>query len=103
AANLARGAGPSRGETTRGFGGSRHGRGAGIGRLLTRRGNAHGRFRRRVIVKARIVRMFGKGAARALAHMRYLRRGGTTREGGAGGLYGRGLDGADGKAFHGRR
>lgn len=56
-------------------------------------------FRRRVIVKARIVRMSGKGAARALAHLRYLQRG-TTREGEAGKLYSRDMDDADGRGFH---
>jgi hypothetical protein len=40
---------------------------------------------RRVIVKARIVKLAGKGAARRQpSHLRYLQRDGTTREGGRG-------------------
>ena len=102
AANLARGGARSGGSVKRSFSGSRHGRGAGVGRLLARKGGADARFRRRVVIKARIVRLAGKGGARALAHLRYLQRGGTTREGEAGSLYGRKTDVIDGKAFHDR-
>jgi hypothetical protein len=53
---------------------------------------------RRVVVKARIVRLkrMSKGAD---AHLRYLQRDGTTREGERGRLYGPQTDAADGKEF----
>ena len=98
AVNLAQGS--SRSATIRGrFTGARIGRGAGVGRILAAR-DGGGRARaRRVIVKARIVRLAGKGAAGAVAHLRYLQRDGTTREGERGALYGPADDTADGKAF----
>ncbi|WP_395398194.1 relaxase/mobilization nuclease RlxS [Novosphingobium sp. BL-8A] len=98
AANLARGGarGPS-GKS--GFSGSKIGRGAGVGRMLASRGGMAGSHRRRVVVKASIVRLSGKGVAAAAAHLRYLQRDGTTREGERGSLYGRDLDTVDGKAF----
>jgi type IV secretory pathway VirD2 relaxase len=101
AANPARGGGAFPTGRKPAFRGSRTGRGAGIGRLLASR-DTSARFRRRVVVKARIARLAGKGAANALAHMRYLQRDGTTREGAPGTLYARNSDAADGKAFHAR-
>ncbi|QUT05127.1 relaxase/mobilization nuclease and DUF3363 domain-containing protein [Sphingobium phenoxybenzoativorans] len=98
AANLARG-GAAGGQNKRGFSGSRTGRGAGVGRLLATRGRVAAKGARRVIVKARIVRLSGKGAAAAVAHLRYLQRDGTTREGERGTLYGRESDTIDGAAF----
>ena len=81
------------------FTGSRIGRGAGVGRVLASRG-AHAAFgSRRVVVKASIVKLAGKGAAGATAHLRYLQRDGTTREGMPGRLYGANSDDVDGKAF----
>ncbi|RUW95145.1 DUF3363 domain-containing protein, partial [Mesorhizobium sp. M8A.F.Ca.ET.059.01.1.1] len=60
----------------------------------------HAAFRqRRVIVKARIVKLAGKGAAGARAHLRYIQRDGVTREGTPGELYGADSDRVDGKAF----
>jgi type IV secretory pathway VirD2 relaxase len=53
---------------------------------------------RRVVVKARIVRL-KIGSRAALAHISYLQRDGTTRDGGRGQLYGRDNDGVDGWAF----
>jgi type IV secretory pathway VirD2 relaxase len=100
ATNLARGGASSRNSAARRFSGSRNGRGAGVGRVLASRRRASAAFRRRVVVKARIVCLGGKGAAGALAHLRYLQRDGTTREGGPGGLYARDSDTADAKAFH---
>jgi type IV secretory pathway VirD2 relaxase len=82
---------------TRRFDGSRIGRGASHGRILSDR--IHGARARRVIVKARFVRLAGKGAAAATAHLRYLQRDGTTRSGERGALYGPETDHADGKAF----
>jgi type IV secretory pathway VirD2 relaxase len=53
---------------------------------------------RRVVVKARIVKL--KVSSRAAdAHIRYLQRDGTTREGERGRLYGPETDNADGRAF----
>ena len=80
------------------FTGARIGRGAGVGTMLATRsyGSASGR---RVVVKASIVKLAGKGLARATAHMRYLQRDGTTREGERGQLYGPGDGPVDGKAF----
>uniref|UniRef100_UPI0028D06583 relaxase/mobilization nuclease RlxS n=1 Tax=Sphingomonas paucimobilis TaxID=13689 RepID=UPI0028D06583 len=54
---------------------------------------------RRVIVKASIVKLAGKGASAAAAHLRYLQRDGTTRDGTRGAVYGRDADAVDGKAF----
>jgi type IV secretory pathway VirD2 relaxase len=99
AANLARGgvAGPN---LARGnFTGSRSGRGAGVGRVLASRGGHAASNSRRVIVKASIVKLAGKGASAAAAHLRYLQRDGTTRDGTRGALYGRDADAVDGKAF----
>jgi type IV secretory pathway VirD2 relaxase len=81
------------------FDGSRIGRGAGVGRVLSVGGD-RGRYARRVVVKASIVRLGVRGLSRATAHMRYLQRDGTMRDGGRGGLYGavEGVE-VDGKAF----
>lgn len=82
------------------FTGVRIGRGVGVGAMLSSPSYRSGASGRRVIVKARIVRFGGRGAAGAAAHLRYLQRDGTTREGERGALYGRD-DGAavDGKSF----
>lgn len=98
AANLARG-GPSHGPARARFEGSRIGRGAGAGRLLATR-NSHGvSSARRVVVKTRIVRLAGKGAAAARAHLLYLKRDGVSREGNTGDLYDRASEGLDGQEF----
>lgn len=98
AANLA--GGVKRAATrARRFDGSRIGRGAGVGRLLGSSDRFVGTRSRRVVVKARIVRLAGKGANAAAAHLRYLQRDGTTREGERGSLYSAEHDAADGKAF----
>ncbi len=86
--------------STRGaFTGSRIGRGAGVARVLASRGGHAASSQRRVIVKASIVRLAGKGASAAAAHLRYLQRDGTTREGERGALYGREADAMDAKDF----
>jgi type IV secretory pathway VirD2 relaxase len=54
---------------------------------------------RRGIIKARIVRLGSKGLANAHAHLRYVERDGTTRDGDPAQLYSRDTDEADGKAF----
>ena len=81
------------------FTGARIGRGAGVGRVLSSRDRSADLRGRRVIVKARIVKLAGKGVGAARAHLRYLQRDGTTREGERGLLYGRDAEGTDGKAF----
>ena len=98
AANLARGGTAGSSRRAR-FDGSRIGRGSGVGRVLASRDH-YAVFRaRRVIIKSRIVKLVGKGMAAAHAHMRYVERDGTTRDGGRGQLYGPATDKADGKAF----
>lgn len=98
AANLARGGAPGRVHSSA-FTGSRIGRGAGAGRMLSARGG-HAAFRqRRVIVKVRTVRLGGSGFEGAKAHLRYVERDGTTREGGRGQLYGADTDAVDRRAW----
>jgi len=99
AANLAGGARRSSGARARRFDGSRIGRGAGVGRVLASSDRFAGFRARRVIVKARFVKLAGKGAKVAVAHLRYLQRDGTTREGERGTLYGPASDIADGREF----
>ena len=53
---------------------------------------------RRVIVKARIVKL-KRGSKGADAHLRYLQRDGTDREGERGRLYGSETDAVDGREF----
>jgi len=98
ALNLAGGAKRSSGKRARQFDSSRIGRGSGIGRILGGSTRHSGPRSRRVIVKARIVRLAGSGG-KAVAHLRYLERDGTTREGERGTLYSAELDNADGKTF----
>ncbi|MCM8732441.1 relaxase/mobilization nuclease RlxS [Hephaestia sp. GCM10023244] len=98
ATNLARGGALAMGRSAR-FNGGRIGRGAGVGRMLASRGGRSALGRRRVIVKASLVKLAGKGAGAAAAHLRYLQRDGTTREGGRGALYGPDADVADGASF----
>jgi type IV secretory pathway VirD2 relaxase len=97
AANLARGGATARGKSR--FTGSRIGRGAGAGRVLSARDRYAAFRRRRVIVKARTVALRGKGFEAAKAHLRYVERDGTTREGGRGQLYGSDSDKIDRKAW----
>src|SRR5690606_32955247 len=92
----------STGRAGRPSAGSRIGRGAGVGRLLASRGPTSALGRRRVVIKTRIVRLAGKGAQAAAAHLRYLQRDGTTRAGERGALYGPASDEANAKDFHAR-
>ena len=81
------------------FRGSRIGRGAVVGGTLSSR-DRYGAFRaRRVTVKTRIVKLAGNGLQGAKAHLRYIQRGGVTRDGNPGELYGADADRVDGKAF----
>ena len=84
---------------SRRFDGSRIGRGASMGRLLSNRDRFGGMRARRAVVKTRLVRIASKGMAAARAHLRYIRRDGVTREGAPGELYSAERDAADGKAF----
>lgn len=95
----ARLAGSKTGVLSRRFDGSRIGRGASIGRLLSSRDRFAGARARRAMVKVRLVRMAATGLAAARAHLRYIQRDGVTRDGNPGELYGRDIDAADGKAF----
>jgi type IV secretory pathway VirD2 relaxase len=91
--------GATTGVRARRFDGSRIGRGASMGRLLSS-GDRLGRFRaRRAVVKTRLVRLGSKGLGSAQAHLRYIQRDGVTREGSPGELYSPDQDQADGKAF----
>ncbi|MBU6296595.1 MAG: relaxase/mobilization nuclease and DUF3363 domain-containing protein [Alphaproteobacteria bacterium] len=81
------------------FNGSRIGRGAGVGRVLSSRDRYAAYRQRRVIIKSRIVKLAGNGMKGAGAHLRYIQRDGVTREGEPGQLYSADQDRADGKAF----
>ena len=78
---------------------SRIGRGQAVADRLKRQASERsGPRQRRVVVKARIVRhRLGSGAA--AAHLRYIQRDGTTRDGERGQLYGPERDREDGSAF----
>ncbi|MER8976602.1 relaxase/mobilization nuclease RlxS [Mesorhizobium sp. M0800] len=81
------------------FIGSRAGRGGAAAAVLRARDH-HAAFRqRRAVVKARIVKLAGKGVDGARAHLRYLQRDGVTREGEPGELYSADSARVDGKAF----
>ncbi|MFZ3361099.1 MAG: DUF3363 domain-containing protein, partial [Xanthobacteraceae bacterium] len=79
---------------------SRIGRGQAVADRLKLVASMHGPSARmrRVVVKARIVRL-KVGSRAADAHIRYLQRDGTTRDGQRGRLYSAAIDEADGKAF----
>jgi type IV secretory pathway VirD2 relaxase len=79
---------------------SRIGRGQSVADRLkfTAAERGAGRRMRRVVVKARIVRL-KLGSRAADAHVRYLQRDGTSRDGERGRLYGAETEEADGKAF----
>ena len=92
-------AGSSPGVRNRRFDGSRIGRGASIGRVL-RGGDRHAGLRnRRVVIKARLVKLGTKGVSASRAHLRYIQRDSATPDGGPGGLYSADRDVADGTAF----
>jgi len=95
----ARLAGTKTGVRSRRFDGSRIGRGASMGRLLSSRDRLAGFRGRRAVVKASLIRLQGKAGQAARAHMRYIQRDGVTREGLPGELYGPETDHADGGEF----
>lgn len=69
------------------FIGSRVARGSGIGRVLAARGQADPSGQRRVIVKASIARLAGKGIHVSRVYQSYVERDGVSREGGHGRFY----------------
>ncbi|WP_339864892.1 relaxase/mobilization nuclease RlxS [Paremcibacter congregatus] len=79
------------------------GRGGAMAAALISRDQYAAFRQRRVIVKARIVRLAGKGMtkrmASARAHLRYIQRDGVTRDGERGELYSSDQDRVDGKEF----
>ncbi|WP_034161436.1 relaxase/mobilization nuclease RlxS [Sphingomonas sp. ERG5] len=81
------------------FDGSRVGRGASVGRLLSNRDRLAAFRARRTVVKTRLIRLGAKGLPAARAHLRYIQRDGVTREGAPGELYSAEHDTTDGKAF----
>ncbi len=95
----ARLAGAVTGVRDRRFDGSRIGRGASMGRLLSSRDRLAGFRSRRAVVKTRLVRLGAKGMGTARAHLSYIQRDGVTREGTPGELYSAELDQADGRGF----
>ena len=95
ATNLARGGAGRSGS----YSATRIGRGAGVGRLLAWRDRYAAFRQRRLIVKARLVKLAGKGLAGARAHLRYIQRDGVTRDGRPGELYGRDAGAMDGKSW----
>ena len=68
------------------FDGSRIGRGSGAGRFLASRDHYSALRSRRVVIKARLIRLAGSGLNGAKAHLRYLQRDGVTRDGAPGDL-----------------
>jgi type IV secretory pathway VirD2 relaxase len=78
---------------------SRIGRGGAMAAALSGRDRLKAFRQRRVVVKARIVKLAGKGMEGARAHLRYIQRDGVTREGERGELYAADQERADGKAF----
>ncbi|MGY3534570.1 relaxase/mobilization nuclease RlxS [Bradyrhizobium sp. USDA 4452] len=79
------------------FTGGRIGRGHAQGAVLAGRGRNPGQ--RRVVIKARIVRVRAGDPGALRAHLRYVQRDGVTRASEPGELYDAGKDRADGKAF----
>ncbi|MDA9500830.1 relaxase/mobilization nuclease RlxS [Bradyrhizobium sp. CCBAU 11357] len=79
------------------FSGGRIGRGHAQGAVLAGRGRRHGQ--RRVVIKARIVRIKSGDLGAVRAHLRYVQRDGVTREGEPGELYDASSDRVDGKTF----
>jgi type IV secretory pathway VirD2 relaxase len=92
-------AGAKTGVRARSFDGSRIGRGASMGRVLSRGDRLAGYRSRRIVVKARLVRLGPANLPAARVHLRYIQRDGVTREGGPGQLYSATADDADGRAF----
>jgi hypothetical protein len=102
------GKGPRRGsgKTPRNGRYNAHGRGAKVMRSLQRdtgwkfdHGSGQRMRMRRVIVKARYVKLKGSQSRASYAHLRYLQRDGVSKENEPGQLYSRALDVPDGPGF----
>ncbi|QHO79362.1 conjugal transfer protein TraI [Bradyrhizobium sp. CCBAU 051011] len=89
-------AGAGRQHQSSAFTGSRIGRGHAQGTVSASQRRAGAR---RVVIKARIVRIKAGDNGAVRAHLRYVQRDGVTREGDPGELYDASSDRADGKAF----
>lgn len=81
------------------FEGSRIGRGASKARSLRLQNRFNGLHSRRVIVKFRTIKLKGIGLGAAKAHLRYIERDGTGRDGENGYVYSADKDQADGAEF----
>lgn len=92
-------AGASTGVRSRRFDGSRIGRGASIGRVLCGADGYAGSRSRRVVIKARLVKLGTKGVSASRAHLRYIQRDSATPDGAPDGLYSADRDVVDGAAF----
>ncbi|WP_315833496.1 relaxase/mobilization nuclease RlxS [Bradyrhizobium prioriisuperbiae] len=90
-------AGRARAERGSAFTGARLGRGRAQGAVSAARHGTAGQ--RRVVVKARLVRVKAGDPGAVRAHLRYVQRDGVTREGTPGELYDADTDRADGNAF----
>ena len=67
---------------------------------MLRGGDRHAGLRnRRVVIKARLVKLGAKGVSASRAHLRYIQRDSATPDGDPGGLYSADRDVADGAAF----
>ncbi|MGF7156426.1 type IV secretory pathway VirD2 relaxase [Novosphingobium gossypii] len=99
AVNQAGGARKAAGSGKVRFTGVRTGRGSVTGRMLGGSSRSARTNARRVVVKARYVRLAGKGIEGAARHLRYLEREGTTRDGERGSLYGPEENQGDRKEF----
>lgn len=93
---IAHKAGIGTAQRTPAFSGSRIGRGYAQGTVFAGR---HPGGQRRVVIKARIVRIKAGDPGAVRAHLRYVQRDGVTREGNPGELYDAGQDRADAKGF----
>ncbi len=82
------------------FTGARIGRGSGVAAAFASRSHPFAKFRaRRVAVKIRSVRLGVSGLSKARAHLRYIQRDGTDKDGAPGKLYGPDSERIDNKAF----
>ena len=78
---------------------SSFGRGVSTVRAMANRRSFSSHRNRRVIVKARIAKLAGKGMGTARAHVRYIQRHGVGKDGEKGKLYNGVSDDVDGEAF----
>ncbi len=77
---------------------SKRGRGNGVARVLSGSPKVAAQMRR-VVVKARFVKLAGSGRKAAMAHLSYIQRDGVTREGAPGVMYDKDVDQVDRQTF----